>query len=410
MSQAQIVRKMRRAPTSQKRSSVCCSTLHFQVEILAFSYVAFILNDSVLQEEKTDRRRGRKRKISIKTGDDAKDEKNEQLSVEEGEQGKALETKTPRRGRLSKTTERAEKEHQREPEISEKTPGCRGRRSGAVAKEATDDNPEKNEAKVEDSTSQEATLEEAEKESPEHKDEVEKSNQSESAVSPPSPAADEREVTWMSDSHESGDTRQPGVKRKRSDETEESIEEEEAQQEVAESEREQNEDQDDKNEGFPTSQSHSEDVKEQSCSDKKPDHQDQEVAPKKPGRRGRPPKAAAAPADDSVKKESKPDERESEQHGDEEEESGNEEEGGKETATRATTRSAARLEAERNRPSKPSTRASRQSGKEETTAGTRGARAQGSAKGGRKREASPPAARTRGGQKPEEPPSKRAKR
>ncbi|XP_029369112.1 biorientation of chromosomes in cell division protein 1-like 1 [Echeneis naucrates] len=64
-----------------------------------------------------------------------------------------------------------------------------------------------------------------------------------------------------------------------------------------------------------------------------------------------------------------------------------------------------------NKPSKPSTRASRQSGKEETAAGTRGARGQAAvAKGGRKREASPPAVRTRGGQKSEEPPSKRAKR
>lgn len=41
--------------------------------------------------------------------------------------------------------------------------------------------------------------------------------------------------------------------------------------------------------------------------------------------------------------------------------------------------------------------------------GTRG-QAAAAVKGGRKREASPPAVRTRGGQKSEEPPSKRAKR
>lgn len=68
MSQAQIVRKMRRTPTFQKRLSVYRLALYFQVEILTFSHVASILNNFVLQEEKTDRRRGRKRKISTKTG------------------------------------------------------------------------------------------------------------------------------------------------------------------------------------------------------------------------------------------------------------------------------------------------------------------------------------------------------
>ncbi|KAG7269025.1 hypothetical protein CRUP_010740 [Coryphaenoides rupestris] len=65
-------------------------------------------------------------------------------------------------------------------------------------------------------------------------------------------------------------------------------------------------------------------------------------------------------------------------------------------------------------PSKPSTRASRHSGgKEEssTSGATRGTRGQAvGAKGARKREASPPAVRTRAGPKSEETPAKRAKR
>ncbi|KAM6923422.1 uncharacterized protein bod1l1 [Xenentodon cancila] len=107
------------------------------------------------------------------------------------------------------------------------------------------------------------------------------------------------------------------------------------------------------------------------------------------------------------KKDKKAEDKGDQQNDDDEEE---EDEEDKETSTRATTRAASRLEAERNKPSKPSTRASRQGGKDEPTAGTRGTRGQVAAKGARKREASPPAVRTRGGQKPEEPPSKRAKR
>lgn len=46
--------------------------------------------------------------------------------------------KTPRRGRSSRNAEQLEKEQQKEAEKSEKMPGRRGRRPGAVAKEATD--------------------------------------------------------------------------------------------------------------------------------------------------------------------------------------------------------------------------------------------------------------------------------
>ncbi|XP_054648673.1 biorientation of chromosomes in cell division protein 1-like 1 isoform X2 [Dunckerocampus dactyliophorus] len=135
--------------------------------------------------------------------------------------------------------------------------------------------------------------------------------------------------------------------------------------------------------------------------------------PKKLGRRGRPPKAAVL-ADEPDKKE-KTSEAEKEPNEDDEEEvedGGEKGEDGKATASRATTRLASRLEAERNKPSKPSTRASCQSGKDETTAaGARGTKGQATTtKGPRKREGSPPAGRTRGGQKTEETPSKRGKR
>ncbi|KAK1798653.1 hypothetical protein P4O66_006942, partial [Electrophorus voltai] len=83
-----------------------------------------------------------------------------------------------------------------------------------------------------------------------------------------------------------------------------------------------------------------------------------------------------------------------------------------ETKTRATTRAASRLEAEKNKPSKPSTRAfSRLGGKEEISPNTRASRGQVSgAVKGRKREVSPPTSRTRAGHRAEEPPSKRTKR
>ncbi|XP_077466055.1 biorientation of chromosomes in cell division 1-like 1 isoform X2 [Stigmatopora argus] len=129
----------------------------------------------------------------------------------------------------------------------------------------------------------------------------------------------------------------------------------------------------------------------------------QSAVPKKPARRGRPPKTAT-PSDGAEKKEKTEVAR-----NDEDDNGGEKDEDGKEAKGRATTRLASRLEAERNKPSKPSTRASRQSGKDEPAA--RGARGRGSgAKGGRKAEPNLPSARSRGGQKSEEPPAKRAKR
>ncbi|XP_057705981.1 biorientation of chromosomes in cell division protein 1-like 1 isoform X2 [Corythoichthys intestinalis] len=146
---------------------------------------------------------------------------------------------------------------------------------------------------------------------------------------------------------------------------------------------------------------------EDSGSERKTERVDEQQSstPKKPARRGRPPKTTT-PSDGSEKK----DKTEAEQN-DEDDDSGEKEDDGKEAMGRATTRLASRLEAERNKPSKPSTRASRQSGKDETATAARGMKGQVTAtKGGRKLEASPPAVRTRGGQKTEEPPAKRAKR
>ncbi|XP_037117767.1 biorientation of chromosomes in cell division protein 1-like 1 isoform X7 [Syngnathus acus] len=158
-----------------------------------------------------------------------------------------------------------------------------------------------------------------------------------------------------------------------------------------------------------------EEAKVESGSEKKPDvvrgqvDEQQGSTPKKPARRGRPPKAAMA-LNDSDKKEKTAAEKEAEQN-DEDEMGGEKDHDGKEKKGRATTRLASRLEAERNKPSKPSTRASRLSGKDETAAAARGTRSPANGtKGARKLEASPAAVRTRGGQKPEEPPAKRGKR
>ncbi|XP_048825835.1 biorientation of chromosomes in cell division protein 1-like 1 isoform X3 [Brienomyrus brachyistius] len=131
---------------------------------------------------------------------------------------------------------------------------------------------------------------------------------------------------------------------------------------------------------------------------------------KKPARRGRPPKAAAAIStvtEDTEKTMSeRKDKRAADWVGEMQVDEEVEDEEDEETQTRATTRSATRLEAQRNKPPKPSTRAlSKLSGKEDTPPATRAGRGQ-----GRKREASPPAVRTRGGQKSEEPPTKRTKR
>ncbi|XP_075959343.1 biorientation of chromosomes in cell division 1-like 1 [Anarhichas minor] len=306
------------------------------------------------KEEKTEGRGRCKRKLSTQkvaavkeSGDERDENESKDQPSEETDQEKSVEVRTPRRGRSSKTTEEAEKARPEEPEESEETSSCAGRHSEAAAKEATADNQKDEDTDKESTEREERTEEESG---------PKKIARRGSQVSLPSPVPEDTEAAGGSDSKETADTRKPALKRKRSEEMEESVEaEEEVKQDDSQQEQ---------------------SVEEPDSGDKKAEESEQN------------------------------DEEEDDDDGEKEEEE-------KGTATRATTRAASRLEAERNKPSKPSTRASRQNGKEETAAGTRGTRGQAAAaaaKGGRKREASPPAVRTRGGQKSEEPPSKRAKR
>ncbi|KAF1384980.1 hypothetical protein PFLUV_G00125850 [Perca fluviatilis] len=375
------------------------------------------------KEEKAEGRGGRrKRRLStqniaaVKESGDERDEKEskEQQSSEETDQEKVGEVRTPRRGRSSKTTEEAEKDQPKEPEKLEETSSRGRRRSGAAVKEANADNQKKDENKDEESTDKTTTKPAEREETTEEESGPRKIARRGSQVNLPSPVPENTEAAGSSDSKPTTDTHKPAMKRKRSEESEE---EAQAKEEVKKdnSQEEQREQQLDSGCSPSVSQAESE---EEICSEKNPDdleeeqQEDQEITPKRPGRRGRLSKSAAATEDpDKKDKKAEESEQNDEEDDDDDDGDGEKEEGEKGTATRATTRSAARLEAERNKPSKPSTRASRQSGKEETTAGTRGARGQAAAaKGGRKREASPPAVRMRGGQKSEEPPSKRAKR
>nr|XP_023678516.1 biorientation of chromosomes in cell division protein 1-like 1 isoform X3 [Paramormyrops kingsleyae] len=205
-------------------------------------------------------------------------------------------------------------------------------------------------------------------------------------------------------------TGRAALKRKRSEEVPESGEDSQA------------EEAEDKSDGAPrprerlprdasASQSDDQEDEEAGADSKAQNDEEREAPPeKKPARRGRPPKAAAPVSTVNEDTEKTLSERKDkraadwveEMHVDEEAEDEEDEE----TQTRATTRSATRLEAQRNKPPKPSTRAlSKLSGKEDTPPATRAGRGQ-----GRKREASPPTVRTRGGQKSEEPPTKRTKR
>ncbi|KAG7462116.1 hypothetical protein MATL_G00199160 [Megalops atlanticus] len=344
-------------------------------------------------------------------------------SDDEGE--KAVETKTPRRGRPPKTTtpslrgtrsssqeQEEEKEEEgkdtEEREKAEDAPARRGRSSGAAAK-TTDEGGQQKEEMAREGTSEEK--QESQKEEEEKSDQKRGGRRGRPAKAPPTgstrpeEASEQREAKVDGESSEPKDTTdagKPAVKRKRSEEQEDSAEE--GQLEGAEP----------KEDGAKrrttripredsTSQSDGqEDLKEDSSNDNKTDNdEDKEQPQKKTARRGRPSKTAVASTEDSEKKDQKAAETEEEQEA--EEDTGEEEE---ETQTRATTRSATRLEAERNKPSKPSTRAlSKLRGKEETTP-TRGGRGQ-ALKAGRKREPSPPTPRTRGGQKAEEPPTKR---
>ncbi|KAM9376625.1 uncharacterized protein bod1l1 isoform 2-T2 [Pholidichthys leucotaenia] len=389
-------------------------------------------------EEQPDRTGRRKQKLSgqedatTQQSGEEKDEKEveeikDQLSqaTEKEEEEKVVEVEAPHSGQSSEILEEAEKEQPDEDEKPEEAPSCRDELEAAVKDVTPDD-----EKKDADSADETEPLEQSEEdETTEKKADPNDGVQREGDAGLPSSAPEIGEEAESCDSKEKTDTCQAGLKRKRSEEVVESLEETDTEVEEKEgSALKQRDRQPDEGSVSPTvsqSEGH-EDVKEESCSDVKTDEteeeqQDQEPAPKRPAQRGQLSTAEAMEdSDEKVKKadekvselneeEDLEEEEEEEEEEDDEKEEDEEEE--KETATRATTRSASRIEAERNKPSKPSTRASRQSAKDETAAGSRGTRGQAAAaKGGRKREASPPAARTRGGQKSEEPPSKRAKR
>uniref|UniRef100_A0A4W6FD61 Uncharacterized protein n=1 Tax=Lates calcarifer TaxID=8187 RepID=A0A4W6FD61_LATCA len=266
------------------------------------------------REEKTEGRGRRKRKLSsqkvatVKESGDARGEKEskEQPSDEETQQEKVVEVKTPRRGRSSRSTEEADKDQPKAPEKTEETPNRRGRRSGAAAKEATADNQKKDEESS-DKTSLEKQAEKEER--TEEENEQKKTGQQGSQVHLPTPVPEDTEVAGNSDSKETTDIRKPVLKRKRSEEIEESVEESKANKDVKEdsSQQEQCEQQPEKDSSGSPSVSQTEgqeEVKEESSSEKKPDdaeeeqqQEDQETTPKKNARRGRPSKAAAATED-----------------------------------------------------------------------------------------------------------------
>ncbi|KAM9849653.1 uncharacterized protein bod1l1 [Aulostomus maculatus] len=382
------------------------------------------------KEEKAEGRGRRKRKLSsqniagVKESGEEEGEKKmkEEPPTEENDQQKNEEVKTPRRGRSSKTTEEVEKDQPKEPEKLEENPSRRGRRSGASARESSPDNQKKDESKDEDSTCKTLSGKPTEKEErTEGESGSEPGGLQGSQASLSSPAPEDCEDAGNSAYKENSEQDKPSVKMESSEDMEESVETIKVPQQTQDekhkedtSQQEQSSQQPDKESALspPVNRSdEQEEGKAEACSGKKSDfeeeeqREEQEPAPKKPARRGRPPKAAAL-TENSDKNNKTADEND-----EEEEDGGEKDDNDKQNATRATTRATSRLEAERNKPSKPSTRASRQNGKDETTAGTRGMRGQAAAaKGGRKREASPPAVRTRGGQKSEEPPSKRAKR
>lgn len=329
------------------------------------------------KEETVSGRGRRKRKLSTRKASESGDGKEIQAQPSE----ENVEVKSPRRGRSSRTTEELEKD---QTEKVEEMPARRGRCSAAAAKGTADDTVKaENDDKVDEEKAQEVGS------APDHIE-----------------TADSK-VTTVTGKH--------SLKRKRSEgSTEEPALEDDEKQDTTQPEiSEEHPDQGSVSSPSVSQTANQEESKEEIS--EKQDDTEEEEQPEEQGanpkrRRGRPPKATTS-TEDSEKKDEKPEEEEEREQNEEEEDvekDGDE----KDTATRATTRLASRLEAERNKPSKPSTRASRQSGKEETAAGTRsGTRGQAAAgKGGRKREASPPVVRTRGAQKSEEPPSKRAKR
>ncbi|KAF6726340.1 Biorientation of chromosomes in cell division protein 1-like 1 [Oryzias melastigma] len=329
-------------------------------------------------------------------GHDENETEELQPSAETEEEKGVVEVQTPPSEGISKPVQEEESDQSEELEKPKDSPSS----SDIPVTSSTVDDLTTDGGRTEDGFEETQAAEEEER--PEDQTEPERSG---AEVGPLSSGSEDHERAEKVESTETTEICQSTRKRKMSEETEESAQESQAEKEVKELSAEGGGDSD-----HPSSVSCSDDVKPESGAEKKPDegqekHQDDHETPPK-RRRGRPPKAA--PVEESDQK--KTSEKESEQVDEEEEEDSEKDDEERGSATRATTRLASRLEAERNKPSKPSTRASRQGGKEEAAAGSRGTRGPAAARGGRKREASPPAARTRGGQKSEEPASKRAKR
>ncbi|KAG8003861.1 Aurora kinase B [Nibea albiflora] len=188
------------------------------------------------KEEKTEGRGRRKRKLSsqkvaaVKESGDETEEKESkgQPPAEETDQEKLVEVKPPRRGRSSRTSEEAEKDQPQGPEKPEETLSRGRRRSGGAAKEAAADDEKKDENKKEESTDETSSRKPAEsEESTEEESVPKKISRRGSEVSLPSPVPEDAEAAGSSDSKATSDSRmfgKPALKRKRSEEVEESVE------------------------------------------------------------------------------------------------------------------------------------------------------------------------------------------
>ncbi|XP_037531121.1 glutamic acid-rich protein, partial [Nematolebias whitei] len=197
--------------------------------------------------DRTEEREAKSEFKLVKQISDANEEKQDkdQLSAEETVQEKVMEIETPCREQSFRNTEEEGKDQQQEAATSEEASSCRG----AAAKEAAADKTV--ETNAEDSVEKISTLETAkQEESAADGHEPQKSNQSGSEVNLPSPVPEDGEAAGNSDSQEIADTGEAAVKRKRSEEMEESGEETQAQQEVMDhSEEEHREEQRDKDRG-----------------------------------------------------------------------------------------------------------------------------------------------------------------
>lgn len=394
-------------------------------------------SDEESEKETKPPRRGRSSKQSStplkETGKSSK-EKEEEKAENSGDEKKSenVEKKTPvRRGRRSAAqgketgnqdeaeekpgVDSDQKQDEKEDERTEqKIPGRRGRPPKQLSKET--DKPSKMQNEEKDRQTPDADSKDEEE--PENDSKVTKRGR---AKCPPK---------------ESKDTSKSTRKRMRSEESEESDDENEP--EKAEDQKPAPKKRPPKracsDSGSPTEEQGDEEEddeeEEESTNDTKArNDEDKEKTMEKKNVRRR--SSKGSPAEESEKQDSEKKDNKTELEGKEDEEGDDDEEEREEeeeTQIRATTRSASRLEAERNKPSKPPTRAVRKldtsdsvrekpstSAKEKASpapATTTRSRVQPSpaSKQGRKRETSPPVVRTRGGQKTEEPPSKRTKR